>query len=179
MRHRPLGSAYGDDDPRWDLLEACIELAEKSWQGQSSDGTTLSHDCVLPFLRETHGVATRLGMLDMNVLTLGGKPVAFGYNYLCEGSVYGLRAGYDPAYRRLGVGGLLFAKALEDSALRGDCCYDFGPGSLAAKRTWQTRLAPIHHLVHYPTGDPRAQVLRAKHWLDSKTGQEAKKLAAC
>ena len=32
IRHRPASAADGDGDPRWDLYDACIELAGRSWQ---------------------------------------------------------------------------------------------------------------------------------------------------
>ncbi len=59
VRHRPRGHAQGDDDPRWDLYDACVHLAERSWQGVSTNGTTLSHASVRPFLRDVHEVAAR------------------------------------------------------------------------------------------------------------------------
>ena len=32
--HRPLPAAQGDGDPRWDLYDACVDLARRSWQGE-------------------------------------------------------------------------------------------------------------------------------------------------
>ena len=52
VRYRPRGSACGDDDPRWDLYADCCELAQRSWQGSSETGTTLSHTKVRDFFRE-------------------------------------------------------------------------------------------------------------------------------
>ena len=32
----------------------------------------------------------------MNLLLVAGQPIAFSYNYHFRGSLYGVRAGYDP-----------------------------------------------------------------------------------
>ena len=49
VRYRPAGSAAGDGSPRWELYDACEALARHSWQGDASDGTTLSHESVRGF----------------------------------------------------------------------------------------------------------------------------------
>ena len=74
LRYRPLGEAKGDGDPRWDLYDACEGLARRSWQGTSTTGTTLSHESIRPYLRETHAAAARVGALDLNLLLIGGPP---------------------------------------------------------------------------------------------------------
>ena len=33
LRYRPAGTAHGDDDPRWDLYNATLDIARASWQG--------------------------------------------------------------------------------------------------------------------------------------------------
>lgn len=165
VRHRPASAQAGDGDPRWDLYDACVELAERSWQGASHDGTTLSHPEVRGFLRETHALAARLGMVDMNLLLVGGKPAAFGYNYHHQGAVLGLRAGYDGQFASAGVGVVLYASMFQDSFARQDRLFDLGPGSLESKRRWLARCETSLRFTHYPWMAPRAQLLRVKHWL--------------
>jgi CelD/BcsL family acetyltransferase involved in cellulose biosynthesis len=165
IRYRPRGAEAGESDPRWDLYDACVELAERSWQGASSDGTTLSHESVRSFLRETHALASRLGMVDLNLLLVNGRPAAFGYNYHHRGAVFGLRAGYDGELTQSGVGVVLYGLMFQDSFARGDKLFDLGPGSLESKRRWITRTASSYRFTHYPLIAPRAQLLRVKHWL--------------
>lgn len=164
-RYRPRGESQGESDPRWDLYGACEELARRSWQGSSADGTTLSHDSVRPFLREVHATAARLGAVDVNLLSLDGEPLAFAYNYWWNGTGYGLRIGYDAQQSRDGAGNLLYAKMIEDSFRRGDRWHDLGIGSLDIKRQFLTDLAAIYRYSHFPLGAPRAQILRLKRWL--------------
>lgn len=168
QRYRPLGSAHGDDDPRWDLFDGCVELAGRSWQGTSNVGTTLSHGSVRNFFRETHSLAAKAGALDLNVLTHAGRVIAFGYGYHTRGSVLGLRTGYDLDYAKYGVGQVLKAFTIRDSFERRDELLDVGPGFLESKLPWLTRVATSYRYTHYPLASLRAQALRLKHWLTAR-----------
>jgi len=162
MRYRPLGASSAQTDPRWDLYEACEQIAARSWQGSARDGTTLSHQPVRSFLREVHQEAARLGAVDINLLLLDDQPAAFLYNYAWGGYVYGLRAGFDRAVSQQGVGTLLLAESIRDSFARGDRWYDLGVGSLRVKRHVQTTLMPIYRCSHYRASSLRAQFIRLK-----------------
>ena len=168
VRYRPQGDACGDGDPRWDLYDACLQVARKSWQGASASGTTLCHPTVEPFLRDTHAVAAKTGSLDLNLLLLAGSPVAFAYNYHYRGSVFGLRVGFDPNLSAHGPGTVLQRMILEDGFQRGDHLYDMGAGSLDYKRNWQTSQVTSYHYTHFPPTAPRAQLLRLKRWFQDR-----------
>lgn len=174
VRYRPDGAAAGDDDPRWDLYDACETIAGNSWQGQSDDGTTLSHESVRSFFRETHEHAARLGMLDLNLLTVGEIPAAFAYNYVCQGRIIGMRIGTEPDFVKSGCGTVLYSRMIEDSFARGDLWYDMGVGSLEAKRSLQTDLANSYRYTHYPRRVVRAQALRLKRATQRWRSGEAK-----
>jgi len=171
LRYRPVGDRCGDGDPRWDLYDACERIARRSWQASSATGTTLTHPSVRAYLRDAHAAAARAGGVDLNLLLLDGQPVAFAYNYRWQGYVYGLRAGYDAQQALNGAGGLLYTYAIRDSFRRGDHTYDFGVGSLALKRHFVTRVAPIFRYSHFHPTAPRAQLLRLKRWAQQQFGQ--------
>jgi CelD/BcsL family acetyltransferase involved in cellulose biosynthesis len=164
VRYRPAGAQQNDGSPRWDLYDACEEIARQSWQGAAANGTTLSHEAVRGFLRDAHAAAAAAGAVDLNLLLLDAEPVAFVYGYHRNGYVYGLRRGYDGRRSREGAGNVLLAYALHDGFARGDRIYDMGVGSLPSKRHFQTRLAPILRFSHYPPLALRTQLLRAKRW---------------
>jgi CelD/BcsL family acetyltransferase involved in cellulose biosynthesis len=166
LRYRTDG--HESIDPRWDLYDACLAIAQASWQGASTTGTTLSHASVEPFLRDTHAAAARFGALDLNLLCLNGRPFAFAYNYHYRGNVFGLRAGYDASVSREGGGSVLLARALEDSFRRGDWRYDLGPGSLERKRHWIDEPVPIYRLSCFQSFSIRQQLLRWKRRRDSR-----------
>jgi CelD/BcsL family acetyltransferase involved in cellulose biosynthesis len=166
VRYRPLGAAHGQADPRWDLYEACEQIARRSWQGSSQSGTTLSHEVACDYFRASHAAAAKAGAVDLNLLLLDGQPAAFAYNYHFQGSVYGLRSGFDAAIAQDGAGTLLMAEMIEDSCRRGDTLIDLGPDYLDCKRYWQTQLKPALHFTHYRPSGIRAQALRCKHSID-------------
>ena len=164
QRYRPLGAAANDGDPRWDLFDTCVALAESSWQGSSTTGTTISHASINAFLRDAHEEAARYGALDINLLSIGKQPVAFAYNYHYRGCVYGLRIGFNAQVAKSGAGNLLYARTIEDCCRRGDHTYDLGPGSLEAKRQLLSRIADSCRYTYFPPLAIRAQALRLKRW---------------
>jgi CelD/BcsL family acetyltransferase involved in cellulose biosynthesis len=165
VRHRPRGETVGDLDPRWDLYETSVDLAARGWQGQRTDGTTLSHPQVREYLRSAHEIAGRFGAADINLLYVAGQPVAFAYNYAYRGHVYGMRAGYDPAYKSLGAGSALAYHMIQDSCQRGDHVLDLGPGNMPSKINWLNEVVPAYHFTNYSPWSWRAWGLRLKRSL--------------
>lgn len=162
VRCRPEGRLFGDDDPRWELYDECVEIAARSWQGSSDSGTTLSHESVRGFLRDAHAAAAAAGALDMSLLRVDGRPVAFVYNYHCDGRLFGLRMGYDPEFSRFSPGSILLRRIIENSCLRGDESWDMGCGYADVKRPWATHYRRSYRYTAFsPTSVP-AQLLRLK-----------------
>lgn len=167
-RYRPASRMHGEGEPRWDLYDECVELAERSWQGSSQDGTTLSHRLVHDFFRDTHELAAAAGAVDVSLLRLKDRAIAFAYCYHWNGHVIGLRMGYDPEFARACAGSALYAHLIEDSCERRDRLIDLGPEYLDVKRPWQTRICTSYRYTHYPLGSVRSQLLRLKHWTDAR-----------
>lgn len=166
VRYRPRGEEFHDGDPRWDLYDTCEEIARQSWQAGSEDGTTISSPEIRPFLREVHAAAAAAGGVDLNLLYLGERPVAFIYNYHHAGRLYSLRVGFAPELAKDGAGNVLYLRVIEDSFRRGDTFYDLGPGSFEAKRHLKTSLRTIYRHSHYGP-NPRAQILRLRRRAES------------
>ncbi|MDF1744495.1 MAG: GNAT family N-acetyltransferase [Gimesia sp.] len=167
LRYRPRGTDFGESDPRWDLYEICEEIARKSWQGDSTTGTTLSHENVAKYFRDTHESAVRFGAVDLNVLYVGGQPAAFNYNYIYQGLVYSLRMGFDPSVSNKGLGRLLMGRMLRNSMERGDLIYDIGPGSLDAKKYWYTSVENSYRYIHYSPVSGMAKILQLSNQVAS------------
>ncbi|MEM8944546.1 MAG: GNAT family N-acetyltransferase [Planctomycetota bacterium] len=167
-RHRPVGAALGDAEPRWDLYEQCLSIAQQSWQGKSTTGNTLSHSHVRGFLRDCHQIAAKLGMLDMMVLKLDGQPAAFQYNYVYDGRLFGLRMGYDRAFAQYGAGKALLGWMIEGSFRRGDRTIDLGAGEYPFKRRFRTGTATSQRYTYYPWSTLRGQGVRLTQWIKSR-----------
>ncbi len=167
-RHRPLGASQGDSEPRWDFYENCLDIAQHSWQGDSTTGNTLSHSHVRDFLRACHGVAAKLGMVDMVVLKLDDQPAAFQYNYCFAGKLFGLRMGFDRSFAKQGVGKALMGWTLEDSFACGDRVIDMGIGDYDFKRHFRTAVETSQHYTYSPWQAWRGQSVRLSHWIKRK-----------
>lgn len=168
LRYRPQGALAGDDDPRWDLFDTCVELAARSWQAERDDGNTLCHPEIREFLEAVHAEAVKLGCLDLNLLMINGQAVAFAYNYVFAGRVFGLRTGYDPAWAEASPGNILKLRMIQDSFARGDVEFDLGPGSLESKQPWATHFVDSYRYTHFSAGSARAQILRWKRWWEDR-----------
>ncbi|MFZ5831153.1 MAG: GNAT family N-acetyltransferase [Planctomycetota bacterium] len=166
-RCRPQPDEAGASDPRWDVYDACEAVARSSWQAGATGGTTLCHETVRPFFRDAHAAAARVGAADMSLLHRDGQPLAFAYAYHWQGSLYGLRMGYD-ATARDGAGHVLLAELIRDSCRRGDRWIDLGVGQLDQKQRLATGQLDLFRVSYFAPGAFRAQILRTKRWWDSQ-----------
>lgn len=156
-----------DEDPRRDLYEICHDLSLRGWQSRQDKGKTLAHPEVAAFLRDVHEWAVSLGCAEINILTVNGQPVAFAYNYVHEGRVFGLRTAYDPDYAAASPGAYLRFCMIRDSFERGDREVNLGPGYLESKKHWATELRYSYRYTYFPRS-PRAQLLRLKRLWDNR-----------
>ncbi|QDU57733.1 GNAT family N-acetyltransferase [Aeoliella mucimassa] len=164
-RHRPGPRREGGGDERWDLYDECEQIASTSWQSASTTGNTLSDREYVGFFRDCHAAAARQGMVDMALLRLAGKPVAFWYGYQHQGRLIGMRMGYDPSTPVGGVGNVLLKRLIADSIARGDQHLDMGVGGEQYKLRLRTGSKSIYHITHTPTLAVRPQMVRAARWL--------------
>ena len=167
-RHRPAGKGWGDGQPRWDLFDDCMQISQQSWQSKSTTGNTLCHPHVRGFLHDCHATAARIGMLDMAVLKIDGRPAAYQYNYHRHGRVFGLRMGYDPAFSQQGVGKILMNRLIEDSFERNDQTLDLGIGDFAFKRRFRTEVETSYRYACYPWRSWRSQGVRFSRWMKQR-----------
>jgi CelD/BcsL family acetyltransferase involved in cellulose biosynthesis len=174
VRHRPEAACRGDGDPAWHLYDQCEQVAAASWQASSTAGNTLSHPDYRDYYRDAHATAARLGMVDISLLRLHGRPVAFVYGYHYQGRVFGLRMGYDAEHAPDGAGTELLLLALRDSFARGDTSFELGPGDQSFKQRLRTRNFTSWQLSHVPERAWKSQVVRAAQWLGAQGRQLAR-----
>lgn len=161
QRFRPQADLTADETGYYDQI---VDLAERSWQGASKEGYTLSHARVAPFLREAHAAAAERGLVDIAMLRQEEKVIAYCYNYHHQGTIQGLRTGYDREFRHFGPGTVLYGLMLDDGAKRGDQRYDLGADHQQAKRHWVSDWKPTQTICHYrPVGAGRSLALKWSH----------------
>ncbi len=176
IRHRPLPASEGDGDPRWDLYAMCESVAQASWQSHVVNGNTLTHERVRDYFHAAHAAAARLGMLDVNVLTVEGRPAAFLYGYHFRGTVTALRTGFDAA-NDSGIGSALMLQSIQDSCHRGDRTIDFGPGEREHKRRLRTRTESTYRLTYTPLDSWRSQAVRLTRWAKRRLPHRVEEIA--
>ncbi|MEX0937379.1 MAG: GNAT family N-acetyltransferase [Pirellulales bacterium] len=163
VRYRPLGAAHDQSDPRWDLLEQCGVVAERSRRQRPEEaGAQKQIDITDSFFRETHEAAAKLGMLDVNLLYADGLPVAFSYNFHTGGRVVSLWAGAD-CKSRSDAARLLTARMFENSRQRGDTRTELQCG-LDVTEDWSVRHEQVDRITHYRPTILRAQAVRLERW---------------
>lgn len=163
-RYRPLGGTSNAGGANLALYDECVGLAARSWQGDSTTGTTLSHPQATAYFRDCFEAAAQLGMLDLVTLRHQGEAVAFCYNFHHRGEVQGLRMGYAPELKRLSLGSLVMAFQIQDSFERGDHLIDLGTEYPEVKQRWMTRSLLTRRACYYSPLSVPAHVLRWGHW---------------
>ncbi len=152
---------------RSQIWQSCQQVARASWQAEAEKGVPLCDPSHLPFLEALHHTAAQHGYLDVTMMFVDQRPVAFGYNLVFQGRVTGFRVGYDQQFRSYGVGMQLARFTLEDSFRRGDEWFDFGIDYLGYKKHLETHEYVTREYEHYSAWSLRSQLLRCKHAIDS------------
>jgi CelD/BcsL family acetyltransferase involved in cellulose biosynthesis len=139
LRYRPEGSSLHDDDPRWDLFGE-IEQAERQL-GNEFERQDLLHDL--------HKTAASIAGIDMNLLRLDGRLIAWSYNYRCDGriEVERLRGAGEFA---IAAERVLLGRMLCDGFRRGDESYLFDRQASQTAAGWRTGRANRYRRVQYP-----------------------------
>jgi hypothetical protein len=163
IRHRPLPASEGDGDPSWDLYASCESVADASTQSHMVKGNALTNDRVREYFRASHAVAARLGMLDVHLLKVEERPVAFLYGCHYQGHVTALRTGFDPANSD-GIALAIILQAIQDSCNRGDRMIDLGCGEREYTRWLRTRTESTYRLSYTPSHSWQSQAVRFMRW---------------
>lgn len=139
VRYRPEGTPLNDDDPRWELV------GELERTAGDDDAACDAHG----FHRELHEAATSIAAVDLNLLRLNDKPIAWAYNYRCDGriEIQRLWATGGPAAEAACV---LVGRMLCDGFRRGDESYLFNRATSRTAGGWQTGRVTSYRRLHYP-----------------------------
>jgi len=117
----------------------------RSWKGDERSGI-FSKPASMEFHREIFSIFSKGGFLDLSVLNLDSRPIAYIYNYLYGKRSYNYSIAYDKKYSSLSPGTLLMLWALADSSSKDIAEFDFARG----EGNWKSRFARefrIHNRV--------------------------------
>jgi hypothetical protein len=169
VRYRPEGSPLDDDNPRWDLFDElerrrADRRGKRRTVGRRQDATSVE-----PLPRELHEAATCVAGIDFNVLRLNGRPIAWAYNYRCDGRLETQRVRASAEHRAFATP-VLMGRMLRDAFRRGDEYYLFEPTAASKAAGWQTGETSRFCYTHFAPQGPRAQILRLMRWFKSRLG---------
>ncbi len=167
VHYRPEGSARGDDDPRWDLYQSCERIAAGSGPGDGRacrDGGLggTGSEAGQAFRQDVHEQAAASGNVDLHLLRIERRTVAFVYGFHLHGRGLARRWGVDrglPSESAQAAMSVLWARCLESCCRAGDRSYDLGIGWLPGGCDWPTRHTATESYTHYASG-PRSLLLR-------------------
>jgi CelD/BcsL family acetyltransferase involved in cellulose biosynthesis len=139
------------EERRRALLPVLFELHRLRWaEAGGSDG--LAGAGIFEFHEELTRLALEQGWLRLFVLWLGDAPAAalYGFRYGPVFSFY--QSGFDPRYRKLGVGRVAMGLAIERAFAEGADEFDMLHGEEAYKFDWARRTRRLGRIVAFPGG---------------------------
>jgi CelD/BcsL family acetyltransferase involved in cellulose biosynthesis len=117
-------------------LQRGFEVEARGWKGRNRTAI-LSSPTTASFYRSVARAFHEQGMLRLSSISLSGHPAAFDLSVLDQGRVFGLKIGYDEAFRSYGPGLVLQLAAIER-------CFELGLGGyemLGESDEWKRRFA--------------------------------------
>jgi CelD/BcsL family acetyltransferase involved in cellulose biosynthesis len=138
-------------------LEQMLRVSERSWtRKQGAD--LLSETFEREFFRALTKVASHARYLRIWLLKKNEEVVAAEYHIEDHGTVYGLRAHYDPEYSSSSPGSYLDTRIVQHLFQNGYSVYDMGPGMVGYKLAWTDDFYQCEGISVYNSG-PYSQFL--------------------
>lgn len=148
------------DDELYETLEDCFVVEDLGWKGD--EGTSiLKTPALRSYLHQEARLIRDLGMLDLWLLKLDGKIIAFEYCQLSRGTCFSYKISFDPAFERFSPGRVLRCIQLEryhqDESVK--CLNTLGM-LCSAKAKWTTKSYRSSRLF-VATGGPLSNLAMA------------------
>jgi CelD/BcsL family acetyltransferase involved in cellulose biosynthesis len=119
-------------------IEDLLHVSRRTWKFK--DGTAIaSNPRSVEFIRTFSELAARKGWLNLRILKLEGKPVAFLYNLEYKGRIFYYKTGFDEKYRNISSGEFLNHEAIKESFEKNFREYDL----LGRNESYKMRLTSL------------------------------------
>lgn len=156
------------------ILDRCEDIRKRTWQYQwEEDSEQVDHAFTAAFNRRAFGIWRRKGLVEFFFLKVGNRDVAYWVALLDEDRVWGILTGYDPDWRKFGVGKTLIVAVLEEYRNRGFRLLELGGEGVGWKRDWATRNEPIYQ-IEWPLGTWKSRLWVQKQRLRALLGKSDK-----
>lgn len=162
--------------PRFELYPGAMSR-ERAWDatfrvlGQSWKDHEAGPEGWNAFLRDMVAELCASGLIEIAVLWLDERPVAYVIEVPVKGVRYAVHGAYDLAYQRANPGQLMLARALEAAHRRGDSRYDF-TGHNDYLRRWSETTRSFRQLRIRPRSPLARLKLAAYDWVHARRVRE-------
>jgi CelD/BcsL family acetyltransferase involved in cellulose biosynthesis len=131
------------------LLDEGLGIEAAAWKMRA--GTAIiCHADLMCFYRDVAETLSKLGILRLIFLNVGGTRIAFAYALFHQNKIYVLKAGYRPEYASYSPYLLLCHLLFQDACQRGISEYEFLGGSDAWKLRWADKTKSQYWLYIMP-----------------------------
>jgi CelD/BcsL family acetyltransferase involved in cellulose biosynthesis len=117
------------------FVDALFALHAARWKERDLPGM-LADEPVQDFHRQVARAMFDAGALRMYALRRNGAIIAIFYGFAHHGTVHYYLSGYDPAFEKWSIGGVIVAHALEQAVREGAHTFDFLRGAEDYKSSW-------------------------------------------
>ncbi len=131
------------------LIEDALNVSRRSWQGKATHGVAICDQDTAEFFRQSSRSLAQYGMLDLALLYIDERAVAFTWGATRNGLAWVATAGFDAELGKLGLGMVLDALVIRDSIQRGMIQLDWGDESAEYKQRWCNRSIPLYEVELY------------------------------
>ncbi|MCD6505944.1 GNAT family N-acetyltransferase [Candidatus Poribacteria bacterium] len=135
------------------LMDKIVEVDARSWRYKTGAAIILNPDVRKALYRLTR-LANERGWLYVGLLEFDGRPIAFEYKLAYNGTVYGLRIGYDEEYRRYSPGLILRSFMLQTAFQDGMSEFDLAGHNEEYKARWTSQIREHIDLTLYNRTSP-------------------------
>jgi len=156
-RIRPLGKSYDDQQDIGGIVDACSSLKPRP--------SSCEHP--LSLLRDVAADASRLGMLDLNLLRLDNRLIAYSLNTHVDGAIQQISAGEISTESPFHPTTVLTRWMIRDSILRKDRSIYFAGSNDAVANAWVTQPLSLVRYRHRASLPLRDRLSRFGRWLAS------------
>ena len=146
-----------------DLLSSISLIMKHSWKGRRRK-SIFSGKVTGNFHREMLKKSSNNKWLDLSVLSVDGKPIAFIYNYLYSQRLSNYSMEFDDRYSHISPGTILMYWILKDPSSRDVLEFDFGKGEEAWKERF-TKKFRMHNRIRIFKDDSCSKILYLQHLL--------------
>lgn len=141
-------------------MNTFFELHQKRWASRGYPGVFFNQR-IRNFHLDIAESFSQKDWLSLLLLKLSGVTVAAKYGFKYMSKYYSYLAGFDPKYRRYGVGTVLLSQTLADCISEGITEFDLLRGAEEYKERWKTQI----RLNYQVTLTRRSKIAQVQHFL--------------